>query len=161
MGIVNKFIVFVVLGIPVFNTTHAQVVNVGIKYEERTMFQAGINVPLIFDNTRPFDISYGVDYTSPNARVPSGLQAQTTALYFIIDDEKLFLLALGLNAGYLFDFNKQFNNQFRFTPHLYTEFFLFNCKVGYDYMMPFNRGYPAVSIGIGGGYLFRHFKIGL
>jgi len=93
-------------------------------------------------------------------KAPSGLQPQFTAMYFLVDDKyKSYNISAGITSGYLFDFNKEFNNQFRVSPYVYMETFPFNIKVGHEYVMPLNQGQFFVSIGIGGGYLFRHFSI--
>lgn len=138
----------------------AQIINVGAKYDKVAMFQASFNVPVLFDKHKPYDFAFGLDYTSPNAKAPSGLQPQFTAMYFLVDDKyKSYNISAGVTSGYLFDFNKEFNNQFRVSPYIYTEVFPFNIKVGHEYVMPLNQGQFFISIGIGGGYLFRHFSI--
>src|SRR5690554_7682104 len=81
-------------------------------------------------------------------------------MYIVVEDDyKSYLISAGITSGYLFDFNKEFSNQFRLSPHLYAEFGLFVVKAGYDYLLPLQQGTPFISIGLGGGYLFRHFKI--
>ncbi|MEG1376054.1 MAG: hypothetical protein RSC81_03165 [Myroides sp.] len=138
----------------------AQIINVGAKYDKAPMFQASINIPVLFDKYKPYDFAFGLDYTSPNANAPSGLQPQFTAMYFLVDDKyKSYNISAGVTSGYLFDFNKEFNNQFRVSPYVYMEAFPFNIKVGHEYVMPLNQGQFFISIGIGGGYLFRHFSI--
>jgi len=138
----------------------AQIINVGAKYDKAAMFQASFNIPILFDKYKPYDFAFGLDYTSPNAKAPSGLQPQFTAMYFLVDDKyKSYNISAGVTTGYLFDFNKEFNNQFRISPYVYTEVFPFNIKVGHEYVMPLNQGQFFISIGIGGGYLFRHFSI--
>lgn len=139
---------------------NAQVFNIGGKYSEKSMFQASINVPLLFDKDKPYDFALGLDYTTGNKLAPSGLQPQLTAMYFLVDDKnKSYLVSANLSAGYLFDFNKHFDNEIRVSPHLYLEFILMNIKVGYDYLMSSQKGYPFISIGFGGGHLFRHFSV--
>jgi len=138
----------------------AQVFSVGAKYDKATMFQASFNIPVLFDKYKPYDFAFGLDYTTPNAKAPSGLRPQFTAMYFLIDDKyKSYNVSAGVITGYLFDFNKEFNNQFRVSPHVYMEAFPFTIKVGHDYVMPLNQGHFFISIGIGGGYLFRHFSV--
>ncbi|KAA5534284.1 hypothetical protein [Paenimyroides baculatum] len=138
----------------------AQVFSLGAKYDKAAMFQASFNVPVLFDKYKPYDFAFGLDYTSPNAKAPSGLQPQFTAMYFLVDDKyKSYNISAGITSGYLFDFNKEFNNQFRVSPYVYTEVFPFTIKVGHEYVMPLNQGQFFISIGIGGGYLFRHFSI--
>lgn len=136
----------------------AQVISAGfIKYDKKGMFQATVNYPLLFNKDKSYDFYAGLDYTTKNHEVPSGLAPQLGFAYYIVDsDYKDYLLSANLNAGYLFDFN----NQFRISPHIYFELLsLLNLKAGYDYMMPLGKGYPFVSIGIGGGFMFRHFNI--
>lgn len=138
----------------------AQVFSLGAKYDKAAMFQASFNIPVLFDKYKPYDFAFGLDYTSPNAKAPSGLQPQFTAMYFLVDDKyKSYNISAGITSGYLFDFNKEFNNQFRVSPYVYMEAFPFTVKVGHEYVMPLNQGQFFVSIGIGGGYLFRHFSI--
>ncbi len=87
----------------------------------------------------------------------SGLQPQVTGMYFLLDEaNRNFLISANLTAGYLFDFNKQFAHQVRISPHVYFEIPLLMVKVGYGYMIPLQKGYPFVSIGIGGFQLFRN-----
>lgn len=139
----------------------AQIISAGFKYEKKGMFQATVNYPFLFDKEKPFDFYAGFDYTTKNEEVPSGLAPQLGFAYYMVDDKaKDFLVSANLNAGYLFDFNPEFENQFRITPHIYFEFIsLLNLKVGYDYLMPLNQGFPFISIGIGGGFMFRHFSV--
>lgn len=138
----------------------AQIISLGGKYDQKPMFQAAVNAPVLFDKDRPYDVALGLDYTTPNKKMPSGLQLQVTGMYFVVEDDyKSYLISAGITSGYLFDFNKEFSNQFRLSPHLYAEFGLFVVKAGYDYLLPLQQGTPFISIGLGGGYLFRHFKI--
>ncbi|SRR5690606_34373301 len=139
----------------------AQVVSAGFKYDKKGMFHAALNYPFFLDKEKPFDFYAGLDFTTKNNEVPSGLAPQLGFAYYLVDDKaKDFLISANLNAGYLFDFNKEFDNQFRVTPHLYFELLsLLNLRVGYEYLMPFNKGFLFVSIGIGGGFMFRHFSI--
>lgn len=139
---------------------HAQFMAVGAKFDKELMFQATVNAPVLFDDDLPYDVSFGVDYTSKNELMPSGLQFQSTAMYFLDEgSSKSHLVYAGLTAGYLLDFNSRFTNQFRFTPHLYAELGFLMIKVGYDYLLPLQKGSPFISVGLGGGYLFRHFKL--
>ena len=138
----------------------AQVFSLGAKYDKEAIFHASFNILVLFDKYKPYDFAFGLDYTSLNAKAPSGLQPQFTAMYFLVDDKyKSYNISAGITSGYLFDFNKEFNNQFRVSPYVYMEAFPFNIKVGHEYAMPLNQGQFFVSIGIGGGYLFRHFSI--
>jgi|SRR5690606_17267296 len=141
--------------------SEAQILSAGVKFDKKPMFQATFNAPILFDKNKPFDIFLGADYTTKNSEIPSGLAPQLGFAYYLVDDEyKDFILSANFTAGYLFDFNKKFDNQFRFSPHIYFEFLsLFNAKLGYEYLMPFNKGFPFISIGIGGGMMFRHFRI--
>ncbi|SEH85322.1 hypothetical protein SAMN02927937_01780 [Paenimyroides aquimaris] len=139
---------------------HAQVFSLGGKYDKKAMFQAALNVPVLFDNDKPYDVAFGLDYTTPNKNMPSGLQLQVTGMYFLDEgSSKSHLISAGITGGYLLDFNKEFSNQFRLSPHVYAEFGLLTVKAGYDYLLPLQQGTPFVSVGLGGGYLFRHFKI--
>ena len=140
---------------------NAQIFSAGAKFQEKTMFQATFNAPIFFDKNKPFDIFWGADYTTKNSKTPSGLAPQLGFAYYLVDEKsKNFMLSANFSAGYLFDFNKKFDNQFRFSPHIYFEFLsLINVRLGYDYLTPINQGYPFVSIGIGGGMMFRHFSV--
>lgn len=147
---------FLLVGGPI----HAQVFSLGGKYDKKAMFQAALNVPVLFDKDKPYDVAFGLDYTTPNKNMPSGLQFQVTGMYFLDEgSSKSHLISAGITGGYLLDFNKEFSNQFRFSPHLYAEFGLLTVKAGYDYLLPLQQGTPFISVGLGGGYLFRHFKI--
>lgn len=147
---------FLLVGGPI----QAQVFSLGGKYDKKAMFQAALNVPVLFDNDKPYDVAFGLDYTTPNKNMPSGLQLRVTGMYFLDEgSSKSHLISAGITGGYLLDFNKEFSNQFRLSPHLYAEFGLLTVKAGYDYLLPLRQGTPFVSVGLGGGYLFRHFKI--
>lgn len=139
----------------------AQIFSLGYRQDKKAMFQAEFNYPFLMDKNRPYNFLVGLDYTTPNKAVPSGLSPQLTFGYYVLDDEyKDYLVMAGLGTGYLFDFNKQFDNQFRITPHLYFEYLgLLNLKLGYNYMIPLQKGYPYVSIGVGGFHMFRYFRL--
>lgn len=160
----NVRIITKIIGVFMFlfcnHSLKAQVFGLGAKYDKAAMFQASFNIPVLFDKYKPYDFAFGLDYTSPNAKAPSGLQPQFTAMYFLVDDKyKSYNISAGIASGYLFDFNKEFSNQFRVSAYVYMEAFPFTIKVGHEYVMPLNQGQFFVSIGIGGGYLFRHFSI--
>lgn len=141
---------------------NAQLIGLGLKMDEKPMFDIAANYPLIFKDSKNYSLSLGAEFSTSNSQMPSGLQFQLTPLYHFLDDAKKdYFLSLGFTAGYLLDFNSEFSNQFRISPHFYAEYILFYCKLGYDYVMPLDQGSFFVSIGIGGGYLMRHFKIGL
>lgn len=153
---VNIVLLFVLWG----TQLHAQIFSVGGKYDEKPMLQASINAPVLFNKNKPYDVAFGLDYTTPNKKMPSGLQFQVTGMYFLSEgSSKSHLISAGLTSGYLLDFNKEFNNQFRVSPHLYAEFGLLVIKAGYEYLLPLHQGTLFISIGVGAGYLFRHFKI--
>lgn len=138
----------------------SQVLSLGIKQDRRTMFQAGVNIPVIFKSDKKYDFTIGADYTSKNPLQPSGLSPQITFVQFISDNKhKNFLISANMQAGYLFDFNKDRGNQFRISPCVYVEYLSFlNGKIGYDYLMSSQKGYPFVSIGLGGFLMLRHLK---
>lgn len=139
----------------------AQIFSLGMKQDKRPMFQAALNVPLVFEKDKKYDFTVGVDYTSKNPKQPSGLAPQIGLVRYIVDNRyKDFLVSANLQTGYLFDFNKGMDNQFRLSPHLYVEYQgVLHCRGGYDYAMPLQKGYPFISIGIGGLMMFRHFSI--
>ena len=139
---------------------YAQVVGLGAKFDKEVVFSANFNAPLFFDKSLPYDIAAGVEYTSANNKLPSGLQLQMSTMYFLDEgSSKSHLITAGVTAGYLFDFNKTFTNQFRLTPYVYAEIGFLYIKTGYDYYMPLQKGNAFISIGLGGGYLFRYFKL--
>ncbi|MDR2283646.1 MAG: hypothetical protein LBE37_10575 [Sphingobacterium sp.] len=154
------YLCLLLLGIFSISRASAQIFSLGMKQDKRPMFQASLNVPLVFDKGKNYDFTVGVDYTSKNPKQPSGLAPQLGYVRYIVDNRyKDFLVSANLQAGYLFDFNKGMDNQFRVSPHLYVEYQgLFHCRVGYDYAMPLQKGYPFVSIGIGGLMMFRHLS---
>lgn len=155
-----KIVTFAVLFCLFGSALHAQIIGLGSKFDKKAMFQATFNAPLIFDKDKPYDVALGIDYTTGNKSVPSGLQVQVTGMIFLDEGRnKSHLLSAGVTTGYLFDFNTNFDNQFRVSPHLYLELFPVYIKAGYDYSMPLQKGTPFVSIGIVGGYMFRHFSI--
>jgi hypothetical protein len=140
---------------------HGQILSLGVKWEEKLMGEASANLPVFWKNDSKFDLMLGVNYTTPNKEFPSGLQPQVTGMYRIVSGEyKDYFLSFNLTSGYLFDFSSEFDHQFRFSPHLYFEYLGFlNLKVGYDYVMPLEKGYPFISIGLGGLYMFKDFRI--
>lgn len=142
-------------------TVNAQFIGVGTKFDKEFMFQATVSVPIKFDSNYKYDLAFGLDYTTSNDKAPSGLQPQVTGIIYLVDDKsKSYLIYGGLTAGYLFDFSKEFDNQIRLTPHIYFELSsLFYVKAGADYATPVNKVYPFISIGIGGGHMFRHFTM--
>lgn len=141
---------------------NAQFIGVGTKFDKQFMFQATANIPIKFDSNYKYDLAFGVDYTTSDDQVPSGLQPQMTGIVYLVDNKyKSYLIYGGLTAGYLFDFNKEFDNQIRLTPHIYYEYSsLFYIKAGADYATPIDKIYPFISIGIGGGHMLRHLSIG-
>lgn len=157
-----NFLLFKLILVATFSTVNAQIVGVGTKLDKQFMFQANVNVPIKFNANNKYDLAFGVDYTTPNSKAPSGLQPQMTGIVYLVDDKsKSNLVYGGLTTGYLFDFNKEFDNQIRITPHIYYEYMsLIYIKAGADYATPINKIYPFISIGIGGGHMFRHFSIG-
>lgn len=157
----SYYLCLVLIGIFTVSRASAQILSLGMKQDRRSMFQAALNVPLVFDKDKNYDVTVGVDYTSKNPKQPSGLAPQLGFVRYIVDSKyKNFLVSANVHTGYLFDFNKEMDNQFRVSPHLYVEYQgIFHCRVGYDYAMPLQKGYPFVSIGIGGLMMFRHFSI--
>ncbi|SUJ29023.1 Uncharacterised protein [Sphingobacterium spiritivorum] len=156
---------YIILFLSLFSYIHsagAQIINIGYKYEEKSMFQTTINIPFVMDKNKPYEYMAGLDYSTKNALAPSGIAPQLTGGYYIIDDKrKSNILSLQLSAGYLFDLNKNFQNQVRLSPHVYFELNgIFNFKAGYDFLMPLEKGYPYVSIGLGGLLSLRHMSIG-
>ncbi len=160
MYIVRVRLFSVVLLMSAVVYVHAQLIGIGAKFDKELMFQATVNAPVLFDKDLPYEVSFGVDYTSGNPLLPSGLQFQSIAMYFLDEgSSKSHLVYAGLTAGYLLDFNSRFSNQFRFTPHLYAEWGFLVFKPGYDYLLPLQKGSPFISVELGGGFLFRHFKL--
>ena len=139
----------------------AQIINVGGKFQKDVMFQATLNYPFVFDESSHHEVMLGVDYTSNNKQFLSGLTPQITYGYYVVDNAyKDFMVMAGVSSGYTVNFNSSFKNQIRVSPFVYAEYFGFlNIKVGYDYATQINKGYPYVSIGLGGFHMFRHFKI--
>lgn len=162
-------LILVVVALSILPTLEvaAQVVSIGMKQNKSTMFQASVNLPLLANassSNESHDYFVGLDYTTKNKHMPSGLQPQFTYAYYLIDDDKkAHILSTNLGAGYLIDFRSksEFQNQFTINPHIYYEYFaLLNVRVGYEHMFPFQKGYPYVSVGLGGFVnLFRNFKI--
>lgn len=151
---------FLIFSLGIGHLLNAQILGVGGKLDKEVMFQASFNVPIIMSKDVPYDLAFGVDFTTKNNHMPSGLQLQSTGMYFFHENSSQSrLVSVGLTAGYLFDFNTSFENQFRLSPHFYAEFGFLYFRLGYDYYMPLDKGAPFISMGIGGGYLFRHFKL--
>ncbi|WP_437921407.1 hypothetical protein [Sphingobacterium sp. LRF_L2] len=138
----------------------AQVLQLGTKLDKKLMFNATLNYPFFFSKYKAYELMVGLDYSSKNNQMPSGIAPQVTYGYFLVErPARDYLLFTGLTAGYVLDLNKEFDNQFRVSPHLYAEIKFVAIKVGFDYMLPLKRGYPFISLGFGGGHLLRHFKV--
>lgn len=117
-----KYFFAVTLVIGLLSKSNAQIIHVGGKMDKNLMFNATLQAPFFFHKKMPYELMFGVDYTTKNNDAPSGLAPQVTFGYFLVDSpNKSYLVFAGLTSGYLFDFNKQFDNQLRLSPHLYTE----------------------------------------
>ncbi|GEM_PF-856356 len=139
----------------------SQIVSLGYKQQEKGMFQFSFNYPFVLNRYKPYEVMLGIDYTINNRKAPSGLGPQATFHYYLLDNANSnYLLGVGVSAGYLFDFNKGYANQLRFSPHLYFEYgLLCNLRAGYDLLPTKQRGYPYISIGIGGLHLMRRLRM--
>lgn len=60
----------------------AQIINIGYKYEERSMFQTTINIPFLMDKNKTYEYMAGLDYTTKNVLAPSGITPQLTGGYY-------------------------------------------------------------------------------
>lgn len=139
----------------------AQIVNVGGKFQKDLMFQATLNYPFVFDEDSRHEVMFGLDYTSKNNQAPSGLTPQITYGYYVVDHaNKDFMIMAGVSTGYVVNLNSTFKCQIRVSPFVYAEYFSFlNVKVGYDYNTQIKKGYPYVSIGLGGFHMLKHLKV--
>ncbi len=139
----------------------SQIINLGYKQQEKGMLQFSFNYPFVLDRYKPYEVMLGIDYTTNNRKAPSGVSPQATFHYYLWDKASSnYLLGVGASAGYLFDFNKAYSNQLRFSPHLYFEYgLLCNVRAGYDLLPAQQRGYPYISIGIGGLHLMRRLRM--
>lgn len=137
----------------------AQIVNIGYKYQEKGMFQTSFNYPFLYDGSS-HEWMLGIDYTSKNDKAPSGITPQITYGYYLKDNPNSdYFIMTGITAGYQFSLHKSYENQFKITPYVYGELIgIVNIKIGYDYMLPLQKGYPFVSVGIGGLHMFRHLR---
>lgn len=158
-GLKTSLLLALFLGITII-PSYAQLINLGYKYQEKGMFNATINYPMIYDRHTHHELMLGIDYTTKNTKAPSGISPQLSYGYFLVDNSRTnYLLMAGLSTGYQVTLHNPYKNQFRVSPYIYTELVaVFNLKVGYDYMMPLQKGYPFISIGIGGLHMFRHLN---
>lgn len=70
------------------------------------------------------------------------------------------MILADVSTGYTVSFNSSFENQIRASAFVHADYFSFlNIKFANDYATQINKGYPYVSIGLGGFHMFRHFKI--
>lgn len=141
-------------------STNAQIINLGYKYQEKGMFNATLNYPMIYDRYTHHEFMLGVDYTSKNRKAPSGISPQLTYAYFVVDNSRTnYMLMTGVSTGYQVSMHNPFKNQFKLSPYIYAEFIaVLNLKIGYDYFLPLQKGYPYVSLGLGGLHMFRHLS---
>lgn len=163
---VSKIVTISLFVINLFLTVklNGQIFSVGTKIQKKALFQVTLNHPFVYNKyDTPHEFMLGVDYTTKNKHAPSGILPQATYGYRLVDDRrKPYFVMMGTSVGYNFQLSRGFENQFKISPFLYLEYSGFlNLKVGYDYSTQIQKGYPFVSIGLGGLQMFRHFVLGL
>lgn len=140
----------------------AELFSLGTKYQEKLMFHATVNYPFVYSKYKmPHEFMLGVDYTTKNMYAPSGVMPQATYAVRVVDKDRVdYFLMAGTSVGYNFQLSSNYKNQVKVSPFVYLEYgAVLNLKVGYDYSTQLGKGYPFVSIGIGGLHMFRNFTI--
>jgi len=125
----------VVLSFPAYS----QLFGVGGQYAQKANGQFFANIALpTFTKDNPlhlFNMS-GIEYTTPGGSRLSGLNIKPIQLSTYLSDkifyESPFVLSLGVDAGYLFDFRSNHKNSIVLTPNIYADYKIFFIKAGYD-----------------------------
>ena len=83
---------------------------------------------------------------------------QATYGYRLWDDKRSeFFVMVGSSAGYNFQLSRDFSNQIKVSPFVYAEYIgVINVKIGYDYATKINKGFPFISVGLGGFHALRN-----
>lgn len=139
----------------------AQLIGLGYKYQERSMFQASVNYPFDSGLDRIAGVTGGIDFTTKNRMAPSGVTLQITPYHYLFDRQlknQGGAILIGSDLGYHLN-TGQGENGFKAAPHLYVDFILVYLKIGAEYYNSTGRTYPFVSIGIGGIHGIRNLHL--
>lgn len=99
-----------------------------------------------------FNLS-GVEYTTYGGAALSGLQIKPIQLSSYLSNklfyDSRFVLTLGVDAGYLFNFGKGRKNTVVVTPNLYFDYKIFFLKTGYELDTLHGNHQFFVRVGVG------------
>jgi len=137
MPIRKLFILFILSLLSL--TAYSQLLGIGGQYAQQSNGQFFVNaaLPTFYESNalRLFNMS-GLEYTTRGGAHLSGLQLKPIQLSSYLSDKifykSRFVLTLGVDAGYLFNFSKGYKNTIVVTPNLYMDYKLFFLKTGYE-----------------------------
>lgn len=162
---IKRFVICLLLVFLVF-PAYGQLLGIGGQYAQKSdgQFFVSAALPTFTKNNalHLFNLS-GLDYTTPGASRLSGLQIKPVQLSSYLSDhifyESPVVLALGVDAGYLFDFRSNHKNTIVVTPNLYLDYKIFFVKTGYelDTFHGNNQFFVRAGIGFALGTM-KHFK---
>jgi len=161
----KKIIIFL-LFIAFYSPIHSQVLGIGGQYVVESKGQFFINAALpTFTKHNPlhlFNLS-GIEYTTRGTAKLSGLQLKPIQLSTYLSDklfyESPFVVSLGIDAGYLFNFSKGYKNTLVITPNLYVDYKIFFIKTGYEFDAFHGHHQYFIRAGIGFALgTMKHFK---
>lgn len=120
--------------------TYSQLLGLGGQYAQRSDGQFSINaaLPTYYkeNSLRLFNLS-GLEYTTPGGARLSGLQIKPIQLSSYLSDKIFykspFVITVGVDAGYLFNFSKGYKNTIVLTPNFYVDYKIFFMKAGYEF----------------------------
>lgn len=164
MRLVKIYLLFflITLSLPVYS----QIVGIGGQYAERSdgQFFATLSLPTYTkaNALHVFNLS-GVEYTTKGPRL-SGLQIKPLQLSTYLSDgifyESPFVLSIGVDAGYLFNFSSGYKNTIVLTPNIYFDYKIFFVKGGYEFDTFHGNHQFFVRAGIGFVLgTMKHFKV--
>lgn len=163
---VKKLFILLVLLILSFQA-YGQVLGLGGQYAQRSDGQFFINVayPTFYENNalRLFNLS-GLEYTTPGSARLSGIQLKPVQLSSYLSDkifyESSVVIALGVDAGYLFNFSKGYKNTIVLTPNFYIDYKIFFLKAGYEVDTFHGNHQYFIRAGIGFALgTMKHFRV--
>lgn len=156
------FTIFLILSFQVYG----QLLGLGGQYAERSNGQFFINAayPTFYENNPLHLINLsGLEYTTRGGARLSGLQIKPIQLSSYLSDKIFYespvVIALGIDAGYLFNFSKGYKNTIVLTPNFYADYKIFFLKTGYelDTLHGNHQFFVRVGVGFALGTM-KHFR---
>lgn len=162
-----KKIIVLIFSLVIYLPAYAQLFGLGGQYAEHSDGQFFVNVALPTytksNSLRFFNMS-GLEYTTGGNANMSGLQVKPIQLSTYLSDrifyESPFVVSLGVDAGYLFDFRRNRSNTIVLTPNIYVDYKIFFIKGGYEFDTFHGNHQYFVRAGIGFALgTMKHFKL--